>query len=217
MDGFIPSGWNLDQGSPSNSDDTARDNAIGSGGKIDANIDYSVVLQMLKPNPHKVVSPSPPASPSPEETAAAVADAMADAASKLPLDLTLNPNFPTLFGASMAPEESVVGEASSSSRRLLPDAARRESEATSNAHLLLLDTNDTCETNSSILGNSQHLYERQRKSEERIASLEGLLLHSGVSHVGREELQAVQSELKKLSVRLSNLPLTASSTHYIHP
>ena len=176
------SGWNLDQESPSRSDDTARDNAADKA-KVDAKIDYGAVLQMLKPPKS---SPAPPKIPSPEETAAAVADAMADAASKLPLDLTLNPNFPTLFGASLASEDSALSS---------PHGAGSPEVAPSR---LLLQTGSAAA--STVAGDAQHLAERQRQSEERIASLEGLLRSRGDS-VEREELRAVQTELKRLSVR----------------
>ena len=195
----------MDQGgSPStSSDDTARDNAAAPAvsGKVDAVIDYGSVLQMLKPQPPKA---SPKAAPSHEETAAAVADAMADAASKLPLDLTLNPNFPTLFGASLVSEAPGL---SPPSRAGSPEVAPSRS---------LLEA---CEgTSSAISGDAQRqLSERQRQSEARIASLEALLHSSGGGEqVQREELRAVQAELKRLSVRGNRIYIAIGCMLMVH-
>ena len=159
------------------------------------------MLQQQQPPPPRASSPPPAKHLSPEEQAAATAEAMAQAASELPLDLTLNPNYPTLFSAAaaskMAAEAPFPGGGSAEAGVRAP-VSGHPARSADRAVAMISRSSD------SLAEGSHVLLDRQRDMEDRIARLEARVLPpggpSGPADIGRGDLRAVQEELKRVAV-----------------
>ena len=197
----MPSEWRIDRGSPASDDTSHKDDdkpssqIRGAKGPLMDSINYGTVLAMLQPQPAKL--------PSPEEVAAAAAEEMAAAASTLPLDLTLNPNFPSLF-QSVVEAAGAAGpthdEASDSDVGETPRRSKASQLGSNPPGVSTREAPGGATLNpSSAIADARELVERQRLAEGRITSLEGKLANGS----SKEELQAVYAEMKRLSVRLT--------------